>query len=101
MKNRPLEFLPQDKRDQLNKEYQETVDRMSGSKSDKHVTYQEALVDCLPKSQRKYAGGKSYDFLCLQLKMFLEGTYTREKIESLRNAKENFESYCETMESKI
>lgn len=63
-------------------------------------TLENKVKNWLPEAQRKYAKGKSYDFLCLYLKMFLEGTYTREKIEALRNAKDNFESYCETMESK-
>lgn len=90
---------------ECNEKCKETADRMRNQKTvnnSVYETYNEALINYLPKWQRPYAHGECYLFLCKQLKNVLEDKLTDENLHTLQLSKDNFESYCETcLQEKI
>ncbi|RPI86036.1 MAG: hypothetical protein EHM34_00550 [Nitrosopumilales archaeon] len=65
--------------------------------TDKEIPFEDRVREFVPEWQRKYCSGKSYEFLCEQFKLFLEKPITLEKQQSLKLARDNFESYCKKM----
>lgn len=101
MKNKKPKFHSKENRDDIERKIQESIERLQGIQKNEWVTYNDAISQYLIGGQKNHILSQSFIFLCRMLKKFLED---KKNFDENRNqvliAKENFESYCEFMESR-
>lgn len=97
---RKPKFNSQEQRNKIEQSIEFFESKLSRMDKDEenHKTYNEALMQFLPKEQRKYVKSDSYLFLCMMLKKFLEEKEIYNNRMALKVAKDNFEHFCETEE---
>lgn len=65
-----------------------------------YATYEEALTQHVPISDRKYCTSSAFRFFCIKLKDYLENDLDYERIQALQLAIDAWKHYLEMMHEK-
>lgn len=64
--------------------------RKEEKNEERYASYDEALRDWMTPDLKEYCNGPAYRFLCIQLQNYLTSEFSRDNIQALELARENF-----------